>query len=88
LRRNADPDFGFASLLRFVRVAEMKLKSRREAKGLLLDISYLKTKFTRENSFREDLSLQKEYLLILIGGLSRQYASLSLPLLFLPSSKH
>lgn len=66
----------FASILTFsldhLSVAELKLKHRREAKGLLLDISYLKTKFTRENTFREDLSLQKEYLLILIGDLSRQ----------------
>ena len=62
-------------LLRLGSSSESALKSRhkQECKALLLDIRYLKVKFTRENTFREDLSLQKEYLLILIGKLSRQW---------------
>ena len=57
------------------------MRHKQECKALLLDIRYLKVKFTRENTFREDLSLQKEYLLILIGKLSRQYVLLLLCML-------
>lgn len=56
-----------------VSLSNIKTRHSKESKGLLVDIRYLKQKFTRENTFREDLSLQKEYLLILIGQLSRQY---------------
>nr|XP_019009710.1 uncharacterized protein I206_05270 [Kwoniella pini CBS 10737]OCF48491.1 hypothetical protein I206_05270 [Kwoniella pini CBS 10737] len=46
--------------------AHFKLQSR----SLASQIRYLKAKFTRESTFRNALSLQKRYLLLLVGGMS------------------
>ncbi|KAF6761740.1 Pericentrin-AKAP-450 domain of centrosomal targeting protein-domain-containing protein [Ephemerocybe angulata] len=48
-------------------VSELKLRHNKECKGLMVQIRYLKAKFTRESSFREDLVYQKEYLLVLLA---------------------
>ncbi|KAL7414939.1 hypothetical protein BDY24DRAFT_23135 [Mrakia frigida] len=55
----------------------LKAEHRLHSKSFLLQIEYYKKKFTRENTFRNDLSMQKAYLLILIGKLSRQFVLLS-----------
>ena len=41
-----------------------------QARDLASQIRYLKAKYTREASFRNALSLQKRYLLLLVGGMS------------------
>lgn len=48
-------------------VAELKIQHNKECKGLIVQIRYLKAKFIRESTFREDLTWQKEYLLVLLG---------------------
>jgi hypothetical protein len=55
------------------REAKLHVQHRSEAKGLLAEIRYLKIKFTRENSFRDDLILQKEYLLDMVGTYTLGY---------------
>ncbi|KAH7890884.1 hypothetical protein F5I97DRAFT_1839637 [Phlebopus sp. FC_14] len=47
---------------------ELKLQHKRECKGLVVQIRYLKAKFTRESTLRDDLSYQKQYLLVLLSG--------------------
>ncbi|KAF8498572.1 Pericentrin-AKAP-450 domain of centrosomal targeting protein-domain-containing protein [Russula emetica] len=42
-----------------------------ECKGLIVQIHYLKAKFTRENTLRLDLSYQKQYLLVLLSRRER-----------------
>ncbi|KAH9040398.1 hypothetical protein EDB85DRAFT_1925960 [Lactarius pseudohatsudake] len=42
-----------------------------ESKGLIVQIHYLKAKFTRENTLRMDLSYQKRYLLVLLSRRER-----------------
>lgn len=49
-----------------------KAKHRKETLGIFTEVKHLKAVISRETTFRADLSLQKEYLLILIGQLSRQ----------------
>lgn len=41
-----------------------------QAKELGAQIRYLKAKYVRENTFREGLSLQKTYMLLMVGGMS------------------
>ncbi|KAG2011915.1 hypothetical protein CC2G_011982 [Coprinopsis cinerea AmutBmut pab1-1] len=48
-------------------ISALKIKHHKECKGLMVQIKYLKAKFTRESSFREDLAYQKNYLLELLG---------------------
>ncbi|CAA7269241.1 unnamed protein product [Cyclocybe aegerita] len=48
-------------------VSELKLQHNKECKGLIIQIRYLKAKFTRESTFRNDLTYQKQYLLILLA---------------------
>ncbi|KAF8645080.1 hypothetical protein AX16_008138 [Volvariella volvacea WC 439] len=45
----------------------LKVQHNRECKGLIVQIKYLKAKFTRESAFRADLAYQKEYLLVLLS---------------------
>jgi len=47
-------------------VATLKIQHNKECKGLMVQIRYLKAKFTREAIFRDDLSYQKKYLLVLL----------------------
>ncbi|KAJ7504249.1 hypothetical protein B0H11DRAFT_2154471 [Mycena galericulata] len=48
-------------------LSALKLQHNKECKGLIVQIRYLKAKFTREASLRSDLCYQKEYLLILLS---------------------
>ncbi|KAH6915818.1 hypothetical protein BKA70DRAFT_1093050 [Coprinopsis sp. MPI-PUGE-AT-0042] len=48
-------------------VSTLQIQHHKECKGLLVQIKYLKAKFLRESSFREDLSYQKNYLLVLLS---------------------
>ncbi|KAJ7647253.1 hypothetical protein FB45DRAFT_987061 [Roridomyces roridus] len=48
-------------------LSALKLQHNKECKGLIVQIRYLKAKFTRESSFRNDLCYQKDYLLVLLS---------------------
>ncbi|ESK89340.1 hypothetical protein Moror_16258 [Moniliophthora roreri MCA 2997] len=48
-------------------VANLKLQHSKECKGLIVQIRYLKAKFTRESILRFDLAYQKQYLLVLLA---------------------
>ncbi|KZT07323.1 uncharacterized protein LAESUDRAFT_124198 [Laetiporus sulphureus 93-53] len=52
-------------------VATMKSQHNKECKGLLVQIHYLKAKFTRESTLRSDLGYQKHYLLVLLARFER-----------------
>lgn len=47
----------------------LRLQHNKECKGLIVQIRYLKAKFTRESARRGDLSYQKAYLLALLARL-------------------
>lgn len=47
-------------------VGALRVQHKEEAKGLMLQIRYLKAKWTRENVLRVGLSEQKKYLLVLL----------------------
>lgn len=47
-------------------LSKLKIQHNKECKGLIVQIRYLKAKFTRESLFREDLTYQKHYLLVLL----------------------
>ncbi|KAF9479579.1 hypothetical protein BDN70DRAFT_878644 [Pholiota conissans] len=49
------------------KLSKMKAQHNKECKGLIVQIRYLKAKFTRESLFREDLTYQKQYLLVLLS---------------------
>lgn len=49
----------------------MKTQHRQECKGLIVQIKYLKAKFTRESCMRCDLGYQKQYLLVLLSRFER-----------------
>ncbi|KAG8810809.1 hypothetical protein FRC17_002751, partial [Serendipita sp. 399] len=53
-------------------LSRMKVQHNRECKGLMLQISYLKSKYTRENIFRQHLMYQKDYLLHLLSRLETE----------------
>ncbi|KAJ7117849.1 hypothetical protein C8R44DRAFT_832392 [Mycena epipterygia] len=48
-------------------LSALKLQHNKECKGLIVQIRYLKAKFTRESSLRSDLCYQKQYLLVLLS---------------------
>ncbi|KAJ7105464.1 hypothetical protein C8R43DRAFT_1165567 [Mycena crocata] len=48
-------------------LSALKLQHNKECKGLIVQIRYLKAKFTRESSLRSDLCYQKDYLLVLLS---------------------
>ncbi|KAF7370481.1 PACT-coil-coil domain-containing protein [Mycena sanguinolenta] len=48
-------------------LSALKLQHNKECKGLMVQIRYLKAKFTRESTLRNDLCYQKEYLLVLLS---------------------
>ena len=50
----------------------LKQQHNRECKGLMVQIKYLKAKYTRESAFRCDLAYQKQYLLALMARLERR----------------
>lgn len=49
----------------------VKIQHKNECKGLVVQIRYLKAKFTRESTLRCDLGYQKRYLLALLGRSER-----------------
>jgi len=59
-------------------VSAMKLQHGKESKGLIVQIRYLKAKFTRESLFRCDLGYQKQYLLVLLGQFEKRCVNSSI----------
>ncbi|KZT69318.1 hypothetical protein DAEQUDRAFT_745317 [Daedalea quercina L-15889] len=53
------------------KLTDLRLQHNKECKGLMLQIRYLKAKFTRESSMRCDLGYQKQYLLVLLTHYER-----------------
>jgi hypothetical protein len=53
-------------------VLKLKLQHNKECKGLMVQIRYLKAKFTRESFFRGDLTYQKQYLLVLLSQFEKR----------------
>lgn len=49
------------------------MQHKQECKGLIVQIRYLKAKFTRESTLRDDLSYQKQYLLVLLASFEARY---------------
>lgn len=49
---------------------EQRQKYKVQTRRLAAQIEYLKAKYTRENTFRNALALQKKFLLLLVGGMS------------------
>ncbi|KAI0255954.1 hypothetical protein BJV78DRAFT_1279159 [Lactifluus subvellereus] len=52
-------------------LSALRDRHKLECKGLIVQIHYLKAKFTRENTLRMDLSYQKRYLLVLLSRRER-----------------
>lgn len=52
---------------------ELRGQHKQECKGLIVQIRYLKAKFTRESTLRDDLSYQKQYLLVLLASFEERY---------------
>ncbi|KAL1693565.1 hypothetical protein GGG16DRAFT_88498 [Schizophyllum commune] len=50
-----------------IQVQAIEMRHKEECKGLLVQIRYLKAKFTRESTLRGELAHQKRYLLVLLG---------------------
>lgn len=46
----------------------LEAQHKQECKGLIVQIRYLKAKFTRESTLRDGLSYQKQYLLVLLSS--------------------
>ncbi|KAG1860628.1 hypothetical protein DFJ58DRAFT_715534 [Suillus subalutaceus] len=59
-------DHGFAT--DGYQLVELKRQHKEECKGLVVQIRYLKAKFTRESTLRDDLVYQKHYLLVLLSN--------------------
>jgi sRNA-binding protein len=53
-------------------VSTLKLQHNKECKGLIVQIRYLKAKFTRESLLRCDLGYQKHYLLVLLSQFEKR----------------
>lgn len=54
-------------------LASLKSQHNKECKGLMVQINYLKGKFTRENVFRQELAYQKQYLLLVLAKLRNRF---------------
>ncbi|KAI0057426.1 hypothetical protein BV25DRAFT_1892643 [Artomyces pyxidatus] len=52
-------------------LVSLRAQHKLECKGLIVQIHYLKAKFTRENSLRDGLCYQKRYLLVLLSRYQR-----------------
>ncbi|TBU45380.1 hypothetical protein BD309DRAFT_718225 [Dichomitus squalens] len=52
-------------------LVSLKQQHNQECKGLMVQIKYLKAKYTRESTFRCDLGYQKQYLLVLMARFER-----------------
>ena len=55
-----------------VELTALKLQHKNECKGLIVQIKYLKAKWTRESTLRSDLGYQKQYLLVLLARCERR----------------
>jgi hypothetical protein len=53
----------------------LKAQHKKECKGLIVQIRYLKAKFGRESLLRCDLGYQKQYLLVLLGQFEKRRGS-------------
>jgi hypothetical protein len=53
-------------------LSALREQHKLESKGLIVQIHYLKAKFTRENTLRMDLGYQKRYLLVLLSRRERR----------------
>ena len=53
-------------------LVSLKSQHKNECKGLIVQIKYLKAKWTRESSLRSDLGYQKQYLLVLLARSERR----------------
>ncbi|KAE9397790.1 hypothetical protein BT96DRAFT_883573 [Gymnopus androsaceus JB14] len=58
-------------------LSALKLQHNKEAKGLIVQIRYLKAKFTRESMLRFDLAYQKHYLLALLTKFEKSEQTIS-----------
>ncbi|ORX39013.1 hypothetical protein BD324DRAFT_618212 [Kockovaella imperatae] len=74
-----------------IALADQRTRFKAQHKELAAQVKYLKAKFTREATFRNALSLQKRYLLLLVGGYSlneqailKQIASMGYPIPDMP----
>jgi hypothetical protein len=54
-------------------VGVLKAQHKKECRGLVVQIRYLKAKFGRESLFRCDLGYQKQYLLVLLAQFEKRY---------------
>lgn len=54
-------------------ISALKIQHKKECKGLIVQIRYLKAKFTRESSLRGDLVYQKKYLLVLLSRFEKRF---------------
>ncbi len=52
---------------------EQRSRFKAQTRELAAQIRYVKAKYTRESTFRNALSVQKRYLLLLVGGMSLKY---------------
>lgn len=53
-------------------LADIKLQHKKECKGLMVQIRFLKARFTREEGLRTCLVEQKRYLLVLLARSERK----------------
>ncbi|XP_006461923.1 hypothetical protein AGABI2DRAFT_222948 [Agaricus bisporus var. bisporus H97] len=60
-------DFNRAYAANENQLSAVKLQHNKECKGLIVQIRYLKAKFTREALFRDHLGYQKQYLLTILS---------------------
>ena len=58
-----------------IQVQAIEMRHKEECKGLLVQIRYLKAKFTRESTLRGELAHQKRYLLVLLGKFEKRCVS-------------
>jgi hypothetical protein len=56
-------------------IVALKTQHKKECKGLIIQIRYLKAKFGRESLFRCDLGYQKQYLLVLLAQFEKRFVS-------------
>lgn len=54
-------------------LSTLKLQHNKECKGLIVQIRYLKAKFTREALFRDHLGYQKQYLLTILSQFEKRF---------------
>lgn len=64
--------FGSSSKSDEGQLSVLKMQHKNECKGLVVQIKYLKAKWTRESTLRSDLGYQKQYLLVLLARCERK----------------